>query len=362
MICYINRSTVDYDVRLKKYVQACKTTKTPYFVIGWDRLLNAKFVDEHEHQMKLYCPYSKGKKFIPLLCWLLYVWFYLIKNFRKYKVIHACNMENALFALPFKLFGKKIVFDIYDSQIISIECKIAQKVDCLILPAKERLRQIGISRSKLKRFLEIENVPTFNVNFTPVKGLQREHIHLSYVGVLQRRIRGIENLVKFVLDDERFVLDIAGVGDGLENMIKEAENKCERIHYHGKVQYSEALRIMNESDFIVALYYPYSSNHIYASPNKSYEALFLSTPVITSKGTLIGEKITWNNTGYVINDTMEGLRQLFTNIRQESFKQDYDQKCHNCALLWKCYYADYKEKVLEGKYLDMICKLNQKDL
>lgn len=61
MICYINRSTVDYDVRLKKYIQACKATHTPYFVIGWDRMLNAKYVDEHEHQMKAYCPYGQGK-------------------------------------------------------------------------------------------------------------------------------------------------------------------------------------------------------------------------------------------------------------------------------------------------------------
>ena len=31
MICFINRSTVDYDVRLHKYVQACKETKNTLF-------------------------------------------------------------------------------------------------------------------------------------------------------------------------------------------------------------------------------------------------------------------------------------------------------------------------------------------
>ena len=59
MICYINRSTVDYDVRLNRYVQACKETGTPYFVIGWDRMLNAKYVDENEYQLKVYCPYAQ---------------------------------------------------------------------------------------------------------------------------------------------------------------------------------------------------------------------------------------------------------------------------------------------------------------
>lgn len=357
MICFINRSTVDYDVRLNKYVQACKETKTPYFVIGWDRTLNAKYVDEHEYQMKLYCPYAKGKKFWPSVRWFFFMWYYLIKNFRKYEIIHACNMENTLFAFPLKLLGKKIVMDIYDSQIIKIERIVASKVDCLILPAERRLQQIGIDRGQLKHFLEIENVPTFDIKLAPVRGLQRDKIHLSYVGVFQKQIRGIENVVKMVLSDDRFVLDIAGVGDDLEHMVKEAASACSRIHYHGKVQYTRALEIMNNSDFIVALYYPYSSNHIYASPNKSYEALFLSTPIITSKGTLVGDKVVQSDTGYVVDDTLEGLHRLFSNVESDDFKKDYQNKCLNCSKQWNKVYANYKTKVLEGEYLEIIHRL-----
>lgn len=357
MICFINRSTVDYDVRLNKYVQACKDTKTPYFVIGWDRMLNAKYEDEHEYQMKLYCPYSQGKKLMPSLRWFFFMWYYLIKNFRKYEVIHACNMENTLFAFPLKLLGKRIVMDIYDSQIIKVERRLATKVDCLILPAEKRLHQIGIDRSQLKQFIEIENVPTFNVRLAPVIGLKRNKIYLSYVGVFQKQIRGIENVIKMVLDDERFILDIAGVGDDLENMIRKSASKCKRIHYHGKVQYSQALDIMNNSDFIVALYYPYSSNHIYASPNKSYEALFLSTPIITSKGTLVGDKVVQSDTGYVVDDTLEGLHRLFSNVESDDFKKDYQNKCLNCCRQWNKVYANYKTKILEGKYLETIHNL-----
>lgn len=357
MICYINRSTVDYDVRLKKYIQACKATHTPYFVIGWDRMLNAKYVDEHEHQMKAYCPYGQGKKFLLSLRWLFYVWYYLIKNFKKYKVIHACNMENTLFAYPFKWLGKKIVFDVYDSQVIKVERKLATKVDCLILPAEKRLNQIGVEKNKLKEFLEIENVPTFEVSLYPQKGLLKEKIHLSYVGVFQKNIRGLENLVKLVLSDERFILDIAGVGDDLEQMIKEAAAQCTRINYHGKVQYLESLQIMNNSDFIVALYYPYSSNHVYASPNKSYESLFLSTPIITSKGTLVGDKVVQANTGYVVDDTLEGLQALFVNVETEDFKCIYYEKCRNCAQQWQHFYANYKTNVLEGKYMNVVISL-----
>ena len=354
MICYINRSTVDYDVRLKKYVQACKSTNTPYFVIGWDRMLDSTCVDEHEYQMKLYCPYAHGKKLFSNIRWMLFVWYYLVKNFRQYKVIHACNMENAIIALPFKLLGKKLVIDIYDSQIISIERRLATNVDCLILPAEKRLEQIGVDRNKLKHFLEIENVPTFGNSIARIAGLQREKVYLSYVGVFQKAIRGIENLVKMVQNDNRFVLDIAGIGDDLEKVITSAANQSKRIHYHGRVQYSEALQIMNNSDFIVALYYPYGSNHVYASPNKSYESLFLATPIITSKGTLVGEKVEKTNTGYVIDDTFESLHGLFDNVDTDAFRQDYLTKCDNCEALWEKVYANYKVNVLEGCYLKML--------
>lgn len=360
MICYINRSTVDYDVRLHKYVQACKDTKTPYFVIGWDRMLNAKFVDEHEYQLKLYCPYAQGKKLIPAIRWFFFMWYYLLKNFRKYKVIHACNMENALFSLPFKLLGKKIVFDVYDSQIISLERKIATMVDCLVLPAEKRLEQIGIEKRCLKRFLEIENVPTFNISVEHVEGLKCDKIYLSYVGVFQKNIRGLENLVNMVLQDNRFVLDIAGVGDDLESMLIEAANRCNRINYHGKVQYTEALEIMNKSDFIIALYYPYFSNHIFASPNKSYEALFLATPIITSIGTLVGHKVIESNTGYVVDDTLNGLHSFFKDVDTMQFKKEYDNKVNNCKLLWNQVYVDYRRKILEGEYLNLVRSLSDK--
>lgn len=357
MICYINRSTVDYDVRLSKYVQACKSTNTQYFVIGWDRLLNAKLVDENEYQMKHFCPYAQGLKLWPLIRWSFFVWYYLVKNFRKYKVIHACNMENVLLALPFKVLGKKVVFDVYDSQFIRCERKLAKIVDCLILPAEKRLEQIGIERNDAKKFLEIENVPTFDITLEPKEGLKREKIHLSYVGVFQKKIRGLENLIQMVLQDERFILDIAGVGDDLDSIIEEAASKCDRIIYHGMVQYSKALDIMNESDYIVALYYPYMSNHIYASPNKSYEALFLSTPLITSMGTLVGDKVVASNTGYVVDDTLEGLKRTFDGCESEEYKKEYAIKCNNCQQLWMNSYASYKSQILEGKYLQTIKKL-----
>lgn len=360
MICFINRSTVDFDIRLNKYVQACKTTNTPYFVLGWDRLLNAKFVDDHERQLKIYSPYTQGKKIIPLLMWFLFVWYYLIKDFRKYKVIHACNMENFLLVLPFKLLGKKIIFDIYDSQIVSIEQKIIPFADTLILPHEKRLEQIGLPTENVKNLFVVENAPALDYELKPLSPREDDKIHLSYVGTFQRKYRGLENLLEFVMNNEKFILDIAGTGAEMEGMVKQYTQKCNRIIYHGKVLYTDALEIMHNSDFVIAMYYTCAPIHKYASPNKFHESLFLGRPVVTSANTLIGERVLKNNTGYVVDDTLAGLASAFDGYGTESYMKDYKQKCRNCINIWEKEYKNYRTHWLEGEYMKLVRTLAAK--
>ena len=128
MICFINRSTVDYDVRLQKYVQACLETNTQYCVISWDRVKNCTKVYPCEYQYKTYAPYGFVlKNLFPLIGWVVYLWWMLFKLRRQYMVIHACNLENCIMAYPFRLLGKKIVMDIYDSVDIKKESRLAKE-------------------------------------------------------------------------------------------------------------------------------------------------------------------------------------------------------------------------------------------
>ena len=359
MICYINRSTVDYDIRLQKYVQACIDTNTPYCVIGWDRVRNCSKVYPNEYQYRAYSPYGNGlRSFFPLLGWAFFVLYHLFRQRKSYKVIHACNIENYLVAYPAKLFGKKLVLDIYDSIESKIETEVAKACDALILPSTHRLEEINVCRSELKKYLEVENVPVFRTNINKKGEIEFPNIiHLSYVGVLQRRIRGIENLLSLVDKDQRFILDIAGIGDGLDDEIIELSRINKRIRYYGKVDYNTALQIMNGSNFIVALYYLSCRAHKYASPNKYYESLFLSKPVITSKGTLVGNSVLQYNTGYVIDDTKEALQKLFSQVNTEMFKNDYIEKKRNCAHRWKNVYSSYFDKVTKGDYIQLMKSL-----
>lgn len=359
-ICYINRSTVDYDVRLKKYIEACKITSTPYIVISWDRLNDSYSRDEHEIQFKRYCPYGQGtNNLLSLFLWIIFVIKNLIKYKKRISVIHACNIENCIIAFWLKFFNKRIILDIYDSLNVTLEKYFAQKVDLLILPHKYRLKQIGIVEESVNKLLIVENVPTFSSDFPNCKYLKSvDRIKLSYVGVFEKEIRGIENILQFVYNNESMFLDIAGTGSGMDELVREYAKKCHRIFYHGKVSYDKALEIMNNSDFIVGLYYLKAPVHKYASPNKYYESLFLGTPIISSKGTLVGDRIYNDNTGYIIEDSLNGLEKLFSTIHQNDFIEKYKIKSDNCRKLWDLRYKDYKKSVLIGEYIRIVNTAN----
>ena len=177
------------------------------------------------------------------------------------------------------------------------------------------------------------------------------------MGTFQKKIRGIEHLLQLVKQDNRFVLDIAGTGDELDSVVKEYAAECNRIIFHGKVLYDEALELMHNSDFIVALYYLSIPVHKYASPNKFHESLFLGRPIITSKDTLVGARVEAANTGYVVDDTLEGLASVFDGYGTESYLIKYREKCKNCGQLWENNYKNYRTQWMEGEYIKLIRRL-----
>lgn len=356
MICYINRSTVDYDIRLQKYVQSCIDSKVDYIVISWDRMKQNKNVYANEVQYKIKCPYGEGRKNIwANIGWCFFVFYQLLINIRKYKVIHACNVENALLAYLFKFFGKKLIIDIYDSVNINIERFLIKKFNAFILPHPKRFEQLECDRKLLHKMFIVENVPQLKITLEEKDCIKFPgKINLSYVGVLQKNIRGLENILTMVKNDEKFILNIAGVGDGFDEILKQASLECKRIKYYGKVQYSDALKIMKNSDFILALYYTCIETHKYASPNKYYEALYLEKPIITSENTLVGSRVIVDNIGYVVKDSLEDLVNVFSNISTKEFLDNYMTKKNNCRVLWNERYKNYYFNVIVRDYHELI--------
>lgn len=360
MICYLRSSTIQYDVRLQKYILACQKAKTPYVAFTWDRVNNCSNCYDNEFQYKRLSPYGRRwKNLFNLILWQFHLLFVLLKNRHSYRVIHACNIDTLFPALFMKFFGKKVVFDIYDSVAIPLERFTAKYiVDVLILPNVRRLKQISLKKNDLSRFLEIENVPSFDGNLSSRKKTGfPDIIHLAYVGIFERNIRGLENLINEVLVNDSLILDIAGIGSGLEAFVSESAKKSERIKYYGSVDYSKALEIMNNSDFIVAMYYNLHPLHKFASPNKYYESLFLGVPLITTKDTLVGDMAIENQTGYAIGENQSDLHNFFNEVHSEKFMEYYIQYSINAKKIWNKKFYNYWEKRIYCDYIQVMYSL-----
>jgi glycosyltransferase involved in cell wall biosynthesis len=145
-------------------------------------------------------------------------------------------------------------------------------------------------------------------------------------------------------------------------MIKQKSDTSSRIIYHGVVKYEDGIKIMQKSDFIIGMYYKQASNHVYAAPNKFFESLYLAKPLITTQGTLVGEKTNFYETGYAIEEGYIEIANFFTEFIQNKEKslRQYDLKIANAANLWNSKYAHYFEKRLVQDYINIILSLNDK--
>lgn len=361
MIVYLRCSLQEDDPRLSKYIDANIVKTNQYKIICWNRLNKTRKENQHEIVFNRYSKFGGGvKNIFNKLRWQFFQLRSLLTIKKDIKTIHACDYDTIIPALILKfLYGKKVVFDVYDafsegfktgSNVAkfarSFETFCANKSDLLIIADLRRTAQFYKLSCPI---MVIENVP--NPQYNPSKNPPTEQSNfptLSYVGVLDHN-RGIENTLEFVSKNSHLKLEIAGTG-ALEELVKKYSVNHSNINYHGQVQYSKGLDIMKNSDIIMAMYYKNVSNHIYAAPNKFYESLFLSVPIITTRGTLVGNKVEHYKTGFVIEENISDLEQLFGIINLESLTI----AAQNCESCWSNNYKNYFKQTIVEDYLNRI--------
>lgn len=355
------------DSRVQKYECWFEKNDIPYKIIGWDRLgknLKRKNTD--------YCTinagYNLGTGGIKYrIRWNIYLFKYLLKNRKNYDIIHACDFDTIIPALIMKLFGKKVIFDIFDwfsdevrtgkvfiDFIINALEKLATKLaDLTILCEEERLAQI---QTIPKIYMVIPNIPTIdraNNEATFGTDISKKSIDIAYVGGFYPD-RGLMELLDVVAHIPNITLKVAGFGNKeIEDKAKDYANLYPNITYYGKVEYDKAIQIMQSSDLLYAMYYKVNRNNIYAAPNKFYEAIFLNKPIITTRGTLVGEKVQKHDSGYIIEEGIESLKTLLNNLSLEDILKKGDSL--------KGYSDIYQNKLKEcmDQYISFVQNTNE---
>ena len=257
---------------------------------------------------RLKAPYSSLLAIFFLPMWMLYEFIFLF--FDNSDIIHASDLDTLIPALMVKSLKKvKLFYTIYDFYSDNLPNSAPQFLRRLI----SFVEKIGISKTDAVflvdhiRFARISNVRINRVSFiynSPPDFIGRAKASrdssdflIFYAGVIHRS-RGLTNIIKAIRNIEGVRLKIAGTGPDVAAIKNLPNSLRSKVKYIGFVSYEEVIANSLAADLLFAFYDPRIPANIQASPNKLFEAMMCSKPIIVNKET---------NAAKIVNQVKCGL-------------------------------------------------------
>ena len=354
-ICILRSNPVNPDSRVEKESKALEEAGYKVIIFCWDResdhsiqkkLLPSSKIEIYRAGFK--ASYGEGlKNIIPYLKFQLCMKKWLRQNQNFYDAVHACDFDTANFSIrTVKKLKKLFVFDIFDficgrpknffQKIIKkTELNIINRADATIICTEERSKQIVGSIPK--KLIVIHNTPPA-LDYIPInKNNTKSRVNVVYVGILSDNRLLLEEIEVFK-KHPNWHFYVGGFGLH-EKEFSDASSKYENIHFLGKISYEETLKLESDADIMLAIYDPSIENHLFAAPNKYYEALMLGKPLIMVKNTGLSNNIEKYDIGVLIDysalsfeegieimlereEEWEAMSQTMKHIYNESYNWD----------------------------------------
>lgn len=317
--------------------------------------------------LRLGIPASWGggmkSNFLPMLKfeWKLFWWLLIHGN--EYDVIHACDLLTGLPAwLPCLLFRKKLVYDIFDyyaatqtgpEWVLKLFQKLENAVigfaDTTIICSEKRREQITGSRPK--RLAVLHNAPSEKQTELVEKRAARiqgdgTRMRIVYVGNLVED-RFIMKALACAEQLPEVEFHVGGFGV-LEDRVRQLAAEQDNIYFYGRLAYHDALALEQQCHIMLALYDPAVPNHVYAAPNKFYEALALGKPLIMFRGTGMAEIVEGEGLGVVCEATEQGLYDGFMRLLQS--RPEWDSMGERMRKMFR---DKYRWEIMEQRLLSL---------
>lgn len=354
-----------FEPRVRNYIRYFETHNIPYHVIAWNRNGTAQ-PDPNITFFQRRAEYGKRLANIPnKILWMLFVMQQVFRHRKTCTAIHACDIDAILPALIVgKPLRKKVLFDIFDwissltgkgtvyRMVELLQNFCYRHSDAVILCEHERKHQ---AKSTNGTVFIVPNIPNGHTEFDrealakTAADLQAYRYVVSYVGVFDRD-RGLENLLQVVAERPDIKLNIAGFGV-LDALVQDYAAKYPNIAYWGRVDYPVGQAIEKNSHLIAAMYHLTSPLHKYAAPNKYYESLVLGVPMVTTENTLVGTKVAQYDTGFILDESQDSLREL---LRRPDLMAEIERKKQNCTHTWETVYKTYYEDYMRDQYMGFV--------
>ena len=230
------------------------------------------------------------------------------------ELFHFHDPEFLFHGLKLARKGRKVIYDVHEDvpkQILSkdyinpllrtllariiqlIENFVSARLDAVITVTpfiNERFSSLN------KRSIIINNYP-YLMDISPISFEDRKG--LCYIGVLSR-LRGLKEVISS-LDNIETTLNLAGdfESDEFKKELMQDKN-WGKVKYSGMVSSDEVIEILRKSQIGIVTFLPVP-NHIEAQPNKMFEYMAASLPLIASDFPLWKEIVEGNNCGICVN-------------------------------------------------------------
>lgn len=337
-IAFIHNIEFEIDSRAQKEVSALLKAGHHVLFCGWNKEKNGsiekKTIETRGQRIEIQniCyEVKKGKglkeNLVPLVKYEFSLIKWLVKNIKNYDAIHVCSLDIMFVALTIaRIFGKKIVYDIYDDYadshsvgsrlhriIKKIDAYFIKRADVMIICSEKRIEQLA--SKEFKKLVVIHNTPdisTINSELIPVE--KNDKLKIAYVGNLNDG-RMVYEIAEMISKSQHMEFHCAGSGLH-EQDIKTLAKNHSNIFFYGRLTYEQTLALESNCDVIPAIYDPSVKNHTYAAPNKFYEALFLGKPTIMIHNTGMDGMVDKYNTGITTEFSLEHIKEALNDISE----------------------------------------------
>ena len=265
------------------YMKECKSLSKKFEVHLINPNYTGKIDEVNFHRINFF----KNKFLRILSSWI----FVLPKSLNfNYKIIHFHDPELMLAIPIWKLFGKKVIYDVHENYVKQMEVKAyipktLKKILKTILPKIEVFfskmvdgisivhKDLNLNLNKLNKHVVVSNAPILDYDFIQ-KPRKKQ---FCYVGLISEE-RGLYVIAK-VLQKLQVKFVIAGKFSN-----KKFEKKMLKLHnvsYKGYLNLEQKVDLISESVCGSCTFLPIE-HHLVSNPNKIYEYLNYGTPVICS--------------------------------------------------------------------------------
>lgn len=259
-------------------------------------------ISQSENLFKLQAQYGDGvKNYVKHLRFLFFV-FQALRRSRP-MVIYACDLDTFLPSLIYSKFNKVIlIFDQFDPLSARVGNSFFKRAIDLFENLFARGADLRItanlqrhSKDAQQSWLEIRNL--FPIKVDKVRLTSNRQAFLLFYGGILSYDRGLLESANVVGIKTLWRMDIFGQGAARE-ALEQIDSK--KIVIHNPISHQDLMERAQSANLYLAMYDPSIQNNRLTASNKLFEAAQLGIPLLTSKGTHIGDAVQEHKLGWVV--------------------------------------------------------------